>query len=883
MLSHTKLLNQLKELGHIVKEKGVCYGLASMGLQAILLNDIQSLKDRLDLLAEIPENKLQDAIRGAEEHRAAKHRIAKKALQEKLQKKWGMDPADEKISFEKRLALENQAIYFKELSDSLTKADEELDKKDHILLSIRAFFDGIAVYFNPRISNLFEVKPNIILIPNNKYEEIKSDSNQIFVTLEKGGLKCKVTSEGETQDIIIDQKKLLEKFGIADYKNLAIILENNQQDRINPFSTKIREILFDTDPTLKKNLQPLTQDAASTFSRVLPDKLLEQKTKNQTFPAIFTMPPWTGIYNKDELFSYFKLLEKEFKDQKITEPVAFILGNSFHAITVGWDPKSQLWHYVDAEALEKITEEMDPGKLTSTLLENFSPDGITATFATSVYGNHAISGQLELAIKKCQSSDTWKLIHSLKDNKLKNDNISRLYLASMLGDIEMVKLLLQQGIKNDDIRRHNGSTPLHVASKNGHTAIVNLLLTHGAAIDNQTTNKLSALFLAARSGNYDIVELLLKKNPYIHEKESLSLYIDQRTHEGMTPLYAASSDGHSDVVELLINHGANINAMEGHNRTPLFVACEKGHVNVVKLLLQKGAHVNYPIDPTLLFIASLKGHSKVMEELLKRKEIVVNTTITSHISNLIQRATITNRIPSLEKLLIIKGVQDKKSIHDFSALHAAACYGHVEAVKTLLSHGADPYMKSEYNISPLELAKAMGHNDICDVLHQKMTALKQDKIKKFLTEVITEYKAEDTLTKRKKELLGKCINILENPQEEKNINNVFELALCVSLQMKSSWDPRGTTKGGLQIRELLNKPEYAVIADAIKLGSNKINYEDLRNFAMKTGIDSTHGSSKTNASHFFKVEPIKHFDEIEKHLNKLLIKDKIFQKELRSP
>ncbi|MBV8802380.1 MAG: hypothetical protein JO131_05360, partial [Gammaproteobacteria bacterium] len=223
---HHQLVNHMKELNYIVNEAGMCHGLACMGLQAVLLHDTQRLKRRLEVLAEIPENKLQTAIHSAEERRAQKHRIVKKLLQEKLQKKWNMVLSDnEKISFEKKLTAENQFTYYKELSDALSKADEELDEKDSILLSIPAFFDGIAVYFDPvNYSDLFEKDPNIILISKESFAEKKPNTNQIFVTLEEGKLKCKMLYEKEIKNILIDEEKWQKKLPPHFYKDLSIVL-----------------------------------------------------------------------------------------------------------------------------------------------------------------------------------------------------------------------------------------------------------------------------------------------------------------------------------------------------------------------------------------------------------------------------------------------------------------------------------------------------------------------------------------------------------------------------------------------------------------------------------------------------------------------------------
>ena len=69
MLSHDKLLACLIYLGYPVNIKGMCYGVALMGAQAILANDMKSFRERLNYLKQIDEKKLAANIEEAEKIR----------------------------------------------------------------------------------------------------------------------------------------------------------------------------------------------------------------------------------------------------------------------------------------------------------------------------------------------------------------------------------------------------------------------------------------------------------------------------------------------------------------------------------------------------------------------------------------------------------------------------------------------------------------------------------------------------------------------------------------------------------------------------------------------------------------------------------------------
>ena len=80
------------------------------------------------------------------------------------------------------------------------------------------------------------------------------------------------------------------------------------------------------------------------------------------------------------------------------------------------------------------------------------------------------------------------------------------------------------------------TTPLYIASQNGHSDIVNTLK-NGANI-NQPHN-------VGRGLTYGTL--------------CLSLIHDHPTQDGATPLFIASQNGHSDIVNTLIRNGADIN------------------------------------------------------------------------------------------------------------------------------------------------------------------------------------------------------------------------------------------------------------------------------------------------------------------------------------
>ncbi|EKD72764.1 MAG: hypothetical protein ACD_45C00589G0001 [uncultured bacterium] len=56
------LISSMKALGYAAEERGVCFGVAHMGLQALLVGEISQFDRRLELIARIPPENLVKEI-----------------------------------------------------------------------------------------------------------------------------------------------------------------------------------------------------------------------------------------------------------------------------------------------------------------------------------------------------------------------------------------------------------------------------------------------------------------------------------------------------------------------------------------------------------------------------------------------------------------------------------------------------------------------------------------------------------------------------------------------------------------------------------------------------------------------------------------------------
>lgn len=104
------------------------------------------------------------------------------------------------------------------------------------------------------------------------------------------------------------------------------------------------------------------------------------------------------------------------------------------------------------------------------------------------------------------------------DLRAKNGD-SAIMLASYLGNLKVVKELLQRGAAIN----HPGWTPLHYAATAGHLELIRLLLEHHAYIDAESPNKTTPLMMASRNGNIQVVQLLIEQGADIELKNALGM------------------------------------------------------------------------------------------------------------------------------------------------------------------------------------------------------------------------------------------------------------------------------------------------------------------------------------------------------------------------
>ncbi|MBI3162646.1 MAG: ankyrin repeat domain-containing protein [Chloroflexi bacterium] len=144
-----------------------------------------------------------------------------------------------------------------------------------------------------------------------------------------------------------------------------------------------------------------------------------------------------------------------------------------------------------------------------------------------------------------------------------------------------VQRLLDAGVDVNIIQSFMQLTPLALASYEGDTTIVTLLLDRGAdvAMYNKNQYGTTALIEAASQGQTEVVKLLLERGADIN----------QRDRAGDPALNWATYYGHIDVVRLLIDQKADLTVVGSGGGTALKTAIAQKHKEIEQLLRDAGA------------------------------------------------------------------------------------------------------------------------------------------------------------------------------------------------------------------------------------------------------------------------------------------------------
>ena len=170
------------------------------------------------------------------------------------------------------------------------------------------------------------------------------------------------------------------------------------------------------------------------------------------------------------------------------------------------------------------------------------------------------------------------------------------------GDSAEVRRLIDEEEANPSfLNIYTGVSAVWLASSQGFTNILEILIKKGAPLDVVTERGESALLIAAQEGNCEVVRVLVSGGAELNFENPTN---------GMTPLIASTMNGHHLCVDLLLNQKENdkckidmekevrvVNRNSFHqvlsvHKRAIHIAANKNQLKCLSLLIENGADID---------------------------------------------------------------------------------------------------------------------------------------------------------------------------------------------------------------------------------------------------------------------------------------------------
>ena len=277
-------------------------------------------------------------------------------------------------------------------------------------------------------------------------------------------------------------------------------------------------------------------------------------------------------------------------------------------------------------------------------------------------------------------------------NEAQSDGMTALHWAAELGNVELVRLLVEAGADLEAVTRIGGLTPLHVGAEVGQAATVRALLEAGAKARVRNVNGSTPLHFAALSGSVEAVDGLADHGADVNARED---------RWGQTPLMFAASRNRVSAIEALIERGADAGIT---SKVVLFqdLADKEKLTAAVRDSVLEAYRARSP-DPETW--APTLGQTQEALRAARAHEAVEAVEASAVVRMDWDSAQAAGRAPTAQERAGYQG--------GLTALLHAVREGHREAALALLEGGADIDQQSGGDLStPINSAMINGHYDL---------------------------------------------------------------------------------------------------------------------------------------------------------------------------
>lgn len=199
------------------------------------------------------------------------------------------------------------------------------------------------------------------------------------------------------------------------------------------------------------------------------------------------------------------------------------------------------------------------------------------------------------------------LLENVKDiaNYGSREGFTPLHLVSRQGRTDVLQMLIEHGaiLNNEDL---DGDTPLHEACMAEQPEIVNILLHAGAHPELPDANNVTPLHMACSRGSFESVKYLF---PFISEINPVDFNVN-------TPLMTACHGENEDIIQFLLENGGDPNVQNIYYKMAINLAVERGLVRGFKLLFEATNRDEIKIDFVYTALSASYLNTEIIDTIL---------------------------------------------------------------------------------------------------------------------------------------------------------------------------------------------------------------------------------------------------------------------------
>ena len=268
--------------------------------------------------------------------------------------------------------------------------------------------------------------------------------------------------------------------------------------------------------------------------------------------------------------------------------IAAGLGSAYHSLTKNGGSLKSL---TASGSLYEVFQKLRPNA-------NKEPDLVEENAAPLLKAS--ANGDEKTVKKLLASSQNSEGLVDARDSKRR----TALMLAAYKGEKGICSLLIAAGA-NVSLQDKKEQNALDYAAANGLIETVKLLIEQGHKNDTHQTFEYASLMRASMAGDVS----MLPKNS---DKPS---YINRLSVEGRSALHISASNGSVTVAKEILARGANVNLPNNSLQTPLHFAAWNNKLEMINLLLENGAKINAgdKTGNTPLMFAAARGNREAVD------------------------------------------------------------------------------------------------------------------------------------------------------------------------------------------------------------------------------------------------------------------------------